>query len=214
MTGSPQVLWHVSNHGECGSMTHMAAYNRFPTACNQQTGTANSGILISPAIVLTHAGPLTLEYDELIDKEAPDVAAVRIHDAGGTGWATLHLVTSDAPTIRHVTVSIPSVWEGKEVNLGFFVQNDQAGNSGPGWAVDNVVVKDQNPRDRFGDLHWDGSPDPTNVPFPVPPAPGPGLHSATANPSPIPGMPRNLAVLITADVDDGAPPTSTRHKSS
>ena len=144
MTGTSPVLWHVSNNGECGSVGRMGAYNRWPTACDYKTVGPNSGVLKSPTFVLSGSPLFTVDLDFLLQKDSDDATELRVVDAAApTTWTTIYDFNTNALTLTHSTLTIPSgsFWAGKTVYLEFRFFANSSGNLGFGWMVDNVSVQ-------------------------------------------------------------------------
>jgi hypothetical protein len=90
VTGTPQVLWHVSSDGECGSVTHMGAYNRFPSECDYATGGPNNGRLRSPVFTLSGAPVFNATFECLKSMDmSGDVAGLHLVDANDSQYSII-----------------------------------------------------------------------------------------------------------------------------
>lgn len=145
-SGTPEVLWHVSEEGECGALTRMAVYNRFPSACDYRTGGANSGTFLSPAFTLSGAHAIVVQFDYRQDTDEPGPCLEIVNEADGTSGTLVGCTCCTNPfnttEIIQASGAVPNLhyWRGKRVRLRFDFKADSKGNSSMGCMVDNVRV--------------------------------------------------------------------------
>lgn len=163
--GSPEVLWHVAEDGECGAVTRMAVYNRFPGACDYRTGGKNAGTFLSPVFVLDgqHSIVVMFDYRQDTDEGSPCVEIV--DEARGKAATVIGCsccadpYNSDEVARAIGALDNPALWAGKEVRLRLGFEADSDGNRGFGCMVDNIrVIASGPPEVLFREDFEDGAP--------------------------------------------------------
>ncbi len=145
-TGTPQVLWHVSEDGECGAVTRMAVYNRFPAACDYRIGGSSSGQFLSPVFTIDgpHSIVVQLDYRQETDEGSPCVEIV--NEADGKCDTIIGCTCCSDPfnssVVTQASGALPNLnyWRRKKVRLRFSFKADSDGNLGFGCMVDNIRV--------------------------------------------------------------------------
>jgi hypothetical protein len=144
-TGKPEVLWHVSEDGECGAVTRMAVYGRSPV-CDYKAGSASSGSFLSPVFTLHGDYSIVIMYDyrQETDEGSP---CVEILDEARAKPVTVIGCSCCADPYGSVEIARgagalpnPGAWSGKQVRLRFSFEADRQGNKGFGCMIDNVRV--------------------------------------------------------------------------
>lgn len=144
-TGKPEVLWHVSQDGECGAVTRMAVYGR-SSSCDYVPRTPSSGSFLSPAFTLHGEYSIVVLYDyrQQTDEGGPCVELV--DEAKGNAVTVIGCSCCADPyasvDIARAAGALPSpgAWSGKRARLRFSFKADRDGNTGFGCMVDNVLV--------------------------------------------------------------------------
>ncbi|MGE5611925.1 MAG: Ig-like domain-containing protein [Bacillota bacterium] len=143
-------LWHLSiGHGsESGhSASQSFYYGQNETASgggSYNTGTRNSGSLLSPSLQLPQGQSISLSFNHLLRTESSssyDVAQLQIN--AGSGWSTLasYNRTAESSTWKATSVDL-SGYAGRSVQLRwFFDTKDAMSNSFEGWYVDDVKLQ-------------------------------------------------------------------------
>jgi hypothetical protein len=145
-TGKPEVLWHVAENGECGAVTRMAAYNRFPNACDYKTGGANTGAFLSPVFTLSGPHSFVVQYDYLQETDEGGLCVEIVNEADGESANVIGCTCCSNPynaaEIARASAAVPNLyyWRGKKVRLRFDFKADSDGNTTMGVMVDNVRV--------------------------------------------------------------------------
>lgn len=144
-------LWHVSS--TCGAQTGThstpyALYYGIEGACNFETGSANSGIAVSPPISV--APGLALLFNSRRDAETGeyDVTTVDYSIDDGVSWTTFVSSEADEEAIpdddtwRALAYPLPPGATGAgTVRFRFtFDTGDDISNDGRGWMVDDIQV--------------------------------------------------------------------------
>ncbi len=145
VTGAPEVLWHIAEHGECLAQTRMGAYNHAPGPCDYNTGGTNGGRLKSPPFFLTGDPPFTLSFQFIrqVDSNG-DHTCVLIEDVDSPASEGLGCLTDNSGTLQQSAVAeVPNspFWAGQEVTIEFEFIANQIGNNNAGWFIDNVEVR-------------------------------------------------------------------------
>lgn len=145
-TGTPQILWHVAEPGECGSVTRTAVYNRGPAVCNYNTsGTANEGRFSSPPILMSGSPTFFASFDcmRLMDASG-DGASLRIvdlSDPGDTGIVVAFINSQQSSPVRiEAFVPSSSYYANRTVRFDFVVITSPSGNNNVGLFIDNFTV--------------------------------------------------------------------------
>jgi len=144
-TGQPQVLWHVSEDGECGAVTRMAVYGR-PGACDYKTGGAHSGSFLSPVFTLHGEYSIVVQYDYRLESDDGSTCVELVDEADGKAITLIGCTCCSDPyysleiTRAAGAIPNPGTWSGKKVRLRFGFKADRHGNSGFGCMIDNVRV--------------------------------------------------------------------------
>ncbi|MEM7827050.1 MAG: Ig-like domain-containing protein [Candidatus Aenigmatarchaeota archaeon] len=130
-------LWHITEY-RSHSPTHSWAYNK-ESDHNYDTGSANSGELISKDIILGDSPQLTFWSYENTEKLSPyDVREVYVND--GSGWVKVWYSTGPEDQWRQVTIDL-STYAGKTVKIKFrFDTIDSLFNNYEGWYVDDIEI--------------------------------------------------------------------------
>lgn len=145
-SGTPEVLWHVAENGECGAVTRMAAYNRFPSACNYRTGGVNSGQYLSPVFTLAGEHAFVVQYDYLQETDEGALCVEIVNEADGKSDTLIGCTCCSNPynstELARASGAVPNLlyWRGKRVRLRFDFKADSGGNFTIGCMVDNVRV--------------------------------------------------------------------------
>ena len=136
-------LWHLAGPGACGlAVTTMAAYGDAASCTYVAPLVGSAGDLISPPIALLGQLPFTLTFDSLRQMDAfGDSTSVSIRLAGLPGWTPIGSLVNATVAPQQVALTIPGSFAGAVVELGFHAAADPQGNTGFGWAIDNVVVQ-------------------------------------------------------------------------
>ncbi|MBN1878475.1 right-handed parallel beta-helix repeat-containing protein [bacterium] len=117
--------------------------------CNYDTGTENSGVLISPQIELAENITFTFwSWEEVEPNAYLDVAdnrTVFITDDDGLTWDLVHFHEPDTTGWELHVVDIEA-WEYKTVRIKFvFNTINDLDNDFPGWYVDDIVIESSVP---------------------------------------------------------------------
>ena len=144
-SGEPQVLWHVSEDGECGAVTRMAVYG-LPAACNYKTGGKSSGSFLSPVFTLHGEYSIVVQYDYRQETDEGSPCVELVDEADGKAVTVIGCSCCADPygsvEIARAAGAIPNpgAWSGKRARLRFGFEADRDGNTGFGCMVDNVRV--------------------------------------------------------------------------
>ena len=155
-TGTPQVLWHWAQAGECtsASISKMIAYNRFPAVCDYNTGSANSGTAQSPTFQLTGLQPWFVTFSYVHQPEFGDQSQLwQINVATGFAFQITLSLQGDGQlhSISRNLNGSSSFPAGSSCRLEFRQVSNATGNLQHGWMVDNVVVMNSGCIDTDGD---------------------------------------------------------------
>jgi len=143
-TGS---LWHRSDH-RAASSTWSFAYNTDSPNYNYDVG-VNWGLLASPWLDVSGAGPLVMDFDSWLQTEN---GITRVDDTflkyttSGDQWQTIEYDLLEHPQgeWNHLSVDLAFLAGSPvPVRVGFlFDSGDEYNNDYEGWYVDNVKVSD------------------------------------------------------------------------
>ena len=137
-------LWHIVGTGACSnwfSPTHSWYYGLNST-CTYDNSSANSGDLISPAMVVPGAGTLTFQSWEQTEGTSTswDKRTVYITTNGAASWTQLYQSVNNASAWYQVSIGL-SAYAGKLAQLRFHFETvDAVLNDFKGWYVDDVGV--------------------------------------------------------------------------
>ena len=143
---SPQY-WHVADPGECGAVTHMAAYNSGPGNCAYTTYSfSTAGVIACPYLLFTARQPLEVSFDYRLDVDWEEITEVAVVPADGSSWGEYvigdlsNFINDGALHSATLTASgaHPQLGDGFRVEWRF--SSDTSGNQGFGWMVDNVRI--------------------------------------------------------------------------
>ena len=143
-------LWHLVDNSNCApgfsSPTHAFYYGQ-DTTCNYNTGSTNSGNLVSPPVAgITADSVLTFDYRRQVESFNGDFdrTAVDISTDGGNTWTEVFkLNATNTSQNAWVTSSIIPLasFAGETILIRFrFESVDAIANNFVGWFIDDVTV--------------------------------------------------------------------------
>jgi len=152
------ALWQFGNAAQDYGTTYSATGQNntagqfaYVDASDPYTGTGVSDVtLASPAVNLTGLSVPTLEFrwfknhGTAVNPTSPPAydnnkLTVAVKDVTSSTWETLFTSTANAPTWRTETITLPTSYVGKTVQVRFVVDKNVAGN---GYFYDNVLLDD------------------------------------------------------------------------
>ncbi len=139
-------LWRVTSCRSASSPNSLG-YNQGSCPPDFDVGTT-SGSAITPALSLPSGSTIEFTWDSWHDTESGttyDKKLVQISTDGGSTWTTLHQEDGTQQTWNARSLDL-SAYAGQTVELRFhFNSVDGIANTGEGWYVDNVHVKEITP---------------------------------------------------------------------
>ena len=134
-------LWHIVTR-RANSPTHSWWYGQDGTG-NYDTGTANSGNLVSPSIAVPSGSP-QLKFQSWYETEDTsaswDTKKVYVSTDGGSSWTQVHQVSGTNLAWTLQTVGL-SAYAGQTIKVRFaFDTVDHQYNAFEGWFVDDIQV--------------------------------------------------------------------------
>lgn len=139
------VMWRISEPGDCGMPTYMAAFNH-GSACTYASSFSTAGLLSTPEFDIPSGRSLRVDFDYALELDlGPDSFELRLEAADGS-VAPLVIVDSfgllndGALHAASFLVSDPSAFVGTDSRITFLVAGDTQGNQGLGLMFDEVRV--------------------------------------------------------------------------
>lgn len=142
-------LWSIQENLSCGggatyASASRAAYYGNPSTCQYNTGSRNSGRLVSPGFDIGGPATLTFSYRREVQSSSKfrDVTFVDVSYDGGSSWQRVWQRSAMDPSSPDwETASIPLGSSGGTVRVRFgFDTMDKDNNKFLGWIVDDVLI--------------------------------------------------------------------------
>lgn len=146
--GSSPAYWHVTNPGDCGAVTRMAAYNNGAAAsCSYSTAAFQSvGMIATPYLSFLGSPPLEVHFDYRLQVDGGDRVEVVVVPVEGSSWSE-YVIASEADLLNDAalhSISIPVSGLHPQTGESFRVEwrfaSDLIGNQGFGLMVDNIRI--------------------------------------------------------------------------
>ncbi|MCA8980919.1 MAG: hypothetical protein H6831_06610 [Planctomycetes bacterium] len=143
--GTIPIQWRISDAGDCGMPSRMAAFNH-ASACNYFATFSTAGLLSTHGFDIPAGRALRVEFDYALEIDlVPDTFEVRLESSDGA--VSPQLITdgfgvSNDGMLHSASflVSDPSAFVGAEARVSFWISGDTLGNLGLGLMFDNVRV--------------------------------------------------------------------------
>jgi hypothetical protein len=153
-------LWHLTVNSSCASPGYSSPVNAFyygqDGSCTYDTGSANTGDLVSPVILgINSSSTLTFDYYRVVESFSGtyDTTEVAV-STDGTSWTPVWSRSSADPSTAawqsSGAISL-AAYAGQTIQLRFrFNTVDSVSNGFTGWFIDDVVVTGESPCDPGG----------------------------------------------------------------
>lgn len=134
-------MWHVTQNGDCGSVTRMLAFNTGNPGCTYATGAVipSGAATMPPFVLLSPQAPWQLSFDYILDIDATgDGVAISVTGAVGVPiiFASNQFINDGALHSIVLPVPIGSTFPSNSITFHFGA--DGVGDQGRGWMIDNV----------------------------------------------------------------------------
>jgi hypothetical protein len=133
-------MWHVTQNGDCGSVTRMLAFNSGNPGCTYATGAVIPGgvATLPPLGQISPLAPWQLSFDYILDVDATgdDVVLTSTNQAGiPIVFAGQQLINDGA--LHSIVLEVPSSTYPFP-GISIYVFGDGVGDQGRGLMIDNV----------------------------------------------------------------------------